>query len=131
MAPSLLRSGRIGCCVVGADRIARNGDTANKIGTYGVALAARSHRVPFYVAAPVSTIDPTCPDGAAIPIESRPPEEVTRPFGVEAAPKGVGVYNPAFDVTPADLIDAIVTDRGVLRPPYVESIARALAGRPV
>jgi methylthioribose-1-phosphate isomerase len=130
MAPSLLRSGRVGCCVVGADRIAANGDTANKIGTYGVALAARAHRVPFYVAAPVSTIDSSCPDGTAIPIESRAPEEVTRPFGIEAAPKGVGVYNPAFDVTPADLIDAIVTDRGVLRPPYAESIARALAGRP-
>jgi methylthioribose-1-phosphate isomerase len=116
MAASRLRRGDITCVLVGADRIAANGDVANKIGTYGLALAARAHGVPFYVAAPTSTFDPTTPDGASIPIEERAPEELTRWRGHAAAPTGVGVWNPAFDVTPADLVTAIITDRGVFAP---------------
>ena len=118
MAAPLLRAGRIDAVLVGADRIAANGDVANKIGTYGVALAARAAGVPFYVLAPSSTLDPACPDGAAIPIEERDPDEVRAPLGTPAAPDGVAVWNPAFDVTPAELVTAIVTDRGVFRPPY-------------
>jgi methylthioribose-1-phosphate isomerase len=116
MAASRLRRGDITCVLVGADRIAANGDVANKIGTYGLALAARAHGVPFYVAAPTSTFDPTTPDGASIPIEERAAEELTRWHGHAAAPTGVGVWNPAFDVTPADLVTAIITDRGVFAP---------------
>ncbi len=116
MAASRLRRGDITCVLVGADRIAANGDVANKIGTYGLALAARAHRVPFYVAAPTSTFDPATPDGASIPIEERAAEELTRWHGHAAAPTGVGAWNPAFDVTPADLVTAIITDRGVFAP---------------
>jgi methylthioribose-1-phosphate isomerase len=116
MAASRLRQGDITCVIVGADRIAANGDVANKIGTYGVALAARAHRVPFYVAAPTSTIDPATPDGGRIPIEQRAPDEVTGWQGHPAAPAGVGAWNPAFDVTPAELVTAIITDRGVFAP---------------
>jgi len=116
MAASRLGRGDITCVLVGADRIAANGDVANKIGTYGLALAARAHRVPFYVAAPTSTFDPATPDGASIPIEERAAEELTRWRGHAAAPTGVGVWNPAFDVTPADLVTAIITDRGVFAP---------------
>jgi methylthioribose-1-phosphate isomerase len=122
-AASLMRRGGIDLVVVGADRIAANGDVANKIGTYGVALAAAEHRIPFYVAAPLSTIDLACPSGDAIPIEERDPREVTEMAGVRIAPEGVGVMNPAFDVTPARLITGIVTDRGVARPPYDRSLA--------
>jgi methylthioribose-1-phosphate isomerase len=111
--------------IVGADRIAANGDTANKIGTYTVAVLANAHGVPFYVAAPVSTIDPATPDGAAIPIEERSAAEVTSIGGAAIAPDNVRVRHPAFDVTPARLISAIITDRGVLRAPYEEAI-RAL-----
>jgi methylthioribose-1-phosphate isomerase len=116
MAASRLRRGDVSCVMVGADRIAANGDVANKIGTYGLALAARAHDVPFYVAAPTSTIDPATPDGDHIPIEERGAEEVAGWRGLAAAPAGAAVWNPAFDVTPAHLITAIVTDRGVVAP---------------
>ena len=112
--------------IVGADRIAANGDTANKIGTYTVAVLANAHGVPFYIAAPLSTIDPACPSGEAIPIEERSAAEVVEMFGTRVAPVGVAVRHPAFDVTPARLITAIITDRGVLRPPYGESIAAVM-----
>jgi methylthioribose-1-phosphate isomerase len=123
MVASRLRLGGVGCVLVGADRIAANGDVANKIGTYPLALAARAHGVPFYVLAPTSTIDPATPDGAGIPIEERSADEVTGWRGARSAPEGVGAWNPAFDVTPAHLITAIVTDRGVLAP---RDVARAI-----
>jgi methylthioribose-1-phosphate isomerase len=113
---SRLRQGDVACALVGADRIAANGDVANKVGTYGLALAARAHGVPLYVLAPTSTIDPAVPDGASIPIELRGADEVTTWRGVRAAAAGVAVWNPAFDVTPAELVTAIVTDRGVVPP---------------
>jgi methylthioribose-1-phosphate isomerase len=116
MAAHVMKEGRVHHVIVGADRIAANGDTANKIGTYGVALLARAHGIPFYVAAPSSTFDLSLPDGSAIPIEQRDPREVTHGFGRVTAPEGVDVYNPAFDVTPADLIHAIITERGLIRP---------------
>lgn len=122
-AASLLASGRIGCVVVGADRIARNGDTANKIGTYPLALAAQAASVPFFVAAPSSTLDLRARTGAEIPIEERPAREVTHLGELRVAAEGVSVYNPAFDVTPAKLIAAIVTERGVLRAPFEPAIA--------
>jgi methylthioribose-1-phosphate isomerase len=115
--------------VVGADRIAANGDTANKIGTYTVAVLAQRHGVPFYVAAPLSTVDPRTAAGADIPIEERSADEVTRVFGTRVAPEGTETVNFAFDVTPHELIAAIITEIGVLRPPYTESLAAALAGR--
>ena len=127
-AGSLIARGEVDAAVVGADRIAANGDTANKIGTYTVAVLCARHGVPFYVAAPRSTIDPRTPDGDGIPIEERSEEEVTSVFGTRVAPIGTRARNPAFDVTPAELIAAIVTEVGVLRPPFTESIARALAG---
>lgn len=114
--------------IVGADRIAANGDTANKIGTYPLALLAREHGVPFWVAAPFSTIDLSVTTGAGIPIEQRSPDEVTAPRGVRIAPEGVDALNPAFDVTPNALIAAIVTDRGVATPPYVGSLRRLARG---
>lgn len=117
-AASLLSSGKIASVFVGADRIAANGDVANKVGTLGLAILARRAGVPFYVVAPSSTIDATIPDGAHIPIEHRSDDEVIRFGGIATAPSGVDAYNPAFDVTPADLVDAIVTERGVHRPPY-------------
>jgi methylthioribose-1-phosphate isomerase len=123
MAASRLRRGDVTCVLVGADRIAANGDVANKIGTYGVALAARAAGVPFYVAAPSSTIDPATPTGAAIPIEERSAGEVSGWRGHQAAPTGVAVWNPAFDVTPAELVTAIITDRGVMAP---ADVARGL-----
>jgi methylthioribose-1-phosphate isomerase len=118
MAAQVMREGRVSIVFVGADRIAANGDTANKIGTYGVAVLARAHRIPFYVLAPTSTVDPDTPDGAAIPIEQRSPEEITAGFGRVTAPAGIKVYAPAFDVTPVDLITGFVTEHGVTpRPP--------------
>ncbi|MFL5427838.1 MAG: S-methyl-5-thioribose-1-phosphate isomerase [Myxococcales bacterium] len=126
-AASLLASGRIGCVVVGADRIARNGDTANKIGTYPLALAAQAASVPFFVAAPTSTVDLRARDGQDIPIEERSPEEVTHLAGTRVAAEGASVFNPAFDVTPARLVAAIVTERGVARPPYEEALSRLVA----
>ncbi len=125
-AASLLKSGRIGCVVVGADRIARNGDTANKVGTYPLALAAQAASVPFFVAAPTSTVDLRAESGARIPIEERPPSEVTHVGGSRIAAEGVQVFNPAFDVTPATYIAAIVTERGVARPPYDRSLPALL-----
>src|SRR5262249_29085955 len=112
MAAQVMREGRVRVVIVGADRIAANGDTANKIGTYGVAVLARAHAIPFYVAAPSSTFDRALPDGDGIPIEQRDPREVTHGFGRQTAPDGVEVYNPAFDVTPHTLITGIVTERG-------------------
>jgi len=116
MAASRLRRGDVTCVIVGADRIAANGDVANKIGTYGLALAARAHNVPFYVAAPSSTIDPATPDGAHIPIEERRDEEVAGWRGHPAAPPEAKIWNPAFDVTPAELVTAIITDQGIVAP---------------
>jgi methylthioribose-1-phosphate isomerase len=124
MAGYFLKSGRIGCVLVGADRIAANGDVANKIGTYSVAVLAKENSVPFYVAAPVSTLDLTLASGDDIPIEQRSPAEVTHLFGVPVAPEGVAVENPAFDVTPHRYVSAIITERGVARPPYTESLRR-------
>ncbi len=124
MAASLMLRGRIQAVVVGADRIAANGDVANKIGTYSVAISAWEHGIPFYVAAPWSTIDLGTASGDAIPIEERPAAEVTHHGGKQLTPAGVGVCNPAFDVTPARYVTAIVTERGVLRAPYGEALAR-------
>lgn len=124
MSASLMRAGRVDAAIVGADRIAANGDAANKIGTYGAAVIARAHGVPFYVAAPLSTVDFALPDGSGIPIEERDETEVTHANGVRLAPEGVPVYNPAFDVTPAEYITAIITERGVVRPPFAENLAR-------
>ena len=126
MAGHFLKSGRIGCVVVGADRIAANGDVANKIGTYSLAVLAKENGIPFYVAAPVSTLDLTLDSGDRIPIEQRSAAEVTHVFGVAVAPEGVSVQNPAFDVTPNRYVTAIITERGVARAPYGESL-RALA----
>ena len=119
-----MRHGKVDLVVVGADRIAANGDTANKIGTYGVAVLAREHGVPFYVAAPLSTIDLDTPDGSGIPIEERSAKEVTHVGGTQVAPDGAQVWNPAFDVTPHKLIAGIITERGICRPPYTESLKR-------
>jgi methylthioribose-1-phosphate isomerase len=118
MAASLMREHGVDLCIVGADRIAANGDVANKIGTYGLAITAKHHGVPFVVAAPTSTLDPETATGDEIVIEQRSPEEVVQLAGAATAPSGVCVYNPAFDVTPAALVSAIVTDQGVFRPPY-------------
>jgi methylthioribose-1-phosphate isomerase len=124
MAASLMRAGHIQAVVVGADRIAANGDVANKIGTYNVAILSREHGIPFYVAAPWSTIDLATATGDAIPIEERPAVEVTHHGGKQLTPNGVGIRNPAFDVTPAKYVTAIITERGVLRAPYAESLKR-------
>ncbi len=129
MAGHFLKSGRIGCVVVGADRIAANGDVANKIGTYSVAVLAKENGVPFYVAAPISTLDLTLASGDRIPIEQRAAAEVTHVFGHPIAPAGTPVENPAFDVTPARYVTAIITERGVARAPYEESL-RALSSAP-
>jgi methylthioribose-1-phosphate isomerase len=122
MAGHFLKSGRIGCVVVGADRIAANGDVANKIGTYSVAVLAKENNIPFYVAAPISTLDLSLPSGDDIPIEERSPKEVTHFQGVHIAPEGIQVANPAFDVTPNRYISAIITERGVARAPYGEAL---------
>ena len=124
MAGHFLHSGRIGCVVVGADRIAANGDVANKIGTYSIAVLAKENSVPFYVAAPISTLDLSLTNGDQIPIEQRAAEEVTHVQGVPVAPDGTTVENPAFDVTPNRYVTAIVTERGVAIPPYVESLRK-------
>jgi methylthioribose-1-phosphate isomerase len=118
MAASLMQRGSIDLCIVGADRIAANGDFANKIGTYALAIVAKHHGIPFYVAAPTSTIDPAVPDGDAIVIEQRGADEVRRSFGNLIAPEAAAIYNPAFDVTPGELVSAFVTDRGIIRAPY-------------
>lgn len=118
MAGEVMKEGKIDKVIVGADRIARNGDTANKIGTYSLAILAAHHHIPFFVAAPTSTFDLSLAQGRQIPIEERKPEEITSWFGKRVAPQGVKVYNPAFDVTPARFITAIITERGIIRPPY-------------
>jgi S-methyl-5-thioribose-1-phosphate isomerase len=127
MAAQVMREGRVHAAVVGADRIAANGDAANKIGTYGVAILARYHGIPFYVAAPSSTFDLTIQSGAEIPIEQRSAAEITHGFGRRTAPDGIGVYNPAFDVTPAELITGIITERGIISP-VTESEVRRMMG---
>jgi methylthioribose-1-phosphate isomerase len=127
MAAQVMKEGRVQLVVVGADRIAANGDTANKIGTYGVALLAQAHSIPFYVAAPSSTFDLELPDGNAIPIEQRDGREVTHGFGRQTAPEGIKVYNPAFDVTPARLIAGIVTEKGIIQPVTQERIRAVVA----
>jgi methylthioribose-1-phosphate isomerase len=124
MAGHFLKSGRIGCVIVGADRVAANGDVANKIGTYAVAVLAKENNVPFYVAAPVSTLDLSLPSGDRIPIEERAAKEVTHLNGASIAPEGIKVANPAFDVTPHRYVSAIITERGVAREPYTDSLRR-------
>jgi methylthioribose-1-phosphate isomerase len=124
MSGTIMRAGKIGAVVVGADRIAANGDTANKVGTYTVAILAKEHGIPFYVAAPFSTVDLKTPDGSKIPIEQRSSTEVTHMAGKRIAPEGVKVENPAFDVTPAKYITAIITERGVAKAPFEESLGR-------
>ncbi|MCU0722634.1 MAG: S-methyl-5-thioribose-1-phosphate isomerase [Planctomycetes bacterium] len=130
-AASVMRAGRIQMAVVGADRIASNGDTANKVGTYGVAVLARTHGIPFYVAAPSSTFDLSIPDGAAIPIEERSPEEVLGFQGVRTAPAGTRAFNPAFDVTPARWITGIITEHGIIEAPDAEKIRRTIRAKGV
>ncbi len=127
MAGTMMRQGKIGAIVVGADRIAANGDVANKIGTYMVAVLAKENGIPFYVAAPISTVDMACPDGTRIPIEQRNSREVSHIAGKQMVPDGVAIENPAFDVTPAKYVAAIITERGIARAPYDESL-RKLAG---
>jgi methylthioribose-1-phosphate isomerase len=126
MAAQVMREGRIQAVVTGADRIAANGDSANKIGTYGVAVLANAHEIPFYIAAPSSTFDLSIADGDQIPIEQRDPREITHGFGRQTAPDGVKVYNPAFDVTPARLIRGLICERGVIEPVTTERIAAVL-----
>jgi methylthioribose-1-phosphate isomerase len=126
MAGHFMKSGRIGCVVVGADRIAANGDVANKVGTYSVAVLAKENNVPFFVAAPISTLDLTLASGDLIPIEQRPASEVTHVFGNAVAPPGTEVENPAFDVTPARYVSAIITEKGVARAPYEESLKKLI-----
>ena len=128
MAGSLLSSGRVDCVIVGTDRTAANGDVANKIGTYPLAVLARRHNVPFYVAAPLSSIDLDCASGAQIPIEQRSPKEISEFAGKQVTPKGVGIFNPAFDVTPAELVTAIITERGIAYPPYLKSLSELKRG---
>ncbi len=130
MSAALMQKGKVDLVVVGADRIAANGDTANKIGTYGVAVLAREHNIPFYVAAPLSTVDLNTADGDGIPIEERSAREVTHVGGSQLTPEGALVWNPAFDVTPHRFIAGIITERGIFRPPYVESLKRAFEVEP-
>jgi len=127
MAGAMMKQGKIAAIVVGADRIAANGDVANKIGTYTVAILANAHGIPFYVAAPISTVDLACPDGSRIPIEQRNGKEVTHIAGKQMVPTGVEVENPAFDVTPAKYVAAIITERGIARAPYEDSLRRLAA----
>ncbi|MFL6443836.1 MAG: S-methyl-5-thioribose-1-phosphate isomerase [Candidatus Sulfotelmatobacter sp.] len=127
MAGAMMKQGKIAAIVVGADRIAANGDVANKIGTYTVAVLAKEHNIPFYVAAPISTVDLECPDGSKIPIEQRNGKEVTHIAGKQMVPDGVGVENPAFDVTPAKYVAAIITERGIAKAPYAESLRQLAA----
>lgn len=124
MAGHVMSKGWVQAVIVGTDRVAANGDVANKIGTYSVAVLAKAHNIPFYVACPLSTIDLSTPTGADIPIEERHPDEVTIGFGRRTAPEGVAVYNPAFDVTPNELVTAIITEKGIVRAPYAESLKK-------
>jgi methylthioribose-1-phosphate isomerase len=127
MAAQVMREGKVQAVIVGADRITANGDTANKIGTYSVAVLAHAHNIPFYVAAPTSTFDLSLEGGDQIPIEQRSSTEITHGFGKQTAPDGIDVYNPAFDVTPARLIKAIITERGIIEPVSREMIAKTVA----
>jgi methylthioribose-1-phosphate isomerase len=127
MAGYVMAQGRVDAVIAGADRIAANGDGANKIGTYSLAVLAHAHHIPFYFVAPTSTIDLATPSGAHIPIEERNPAEVTTCGGARVAPEGIAVANPAFDVTPARLVTAIVTEHGVVYPPFEEHLARVVA----
>src|SRR5579871_1363145 len=127
MAGAMMKQGKIGAVVVGADRIAANGDVANKIGTYTVAVLAKEHSIPFYVAAPISTVDLACPDGSKIPIEQRNEKEVTHIAGRQMVPNGVAVENPAFDVTPAKYVAAIITEKGIAKPPFDNSLRKLAA----
>jgi len=129
VAASLMRAGKVNVVIAGADRIAANGDTANKIGTYSLAVLAKHHGIPFYIAAPSSTLDPTLHTGDLIPIEERDAEELTHIEGVAVGPAGCCVHNPAFDVTPGDLITGIITEKGIARPPYRFAAEEALAAR--
>jgi methylthioribose-1-phosphate isomerase len=124
VAAFLMQQRKIDLVITGSDRIAVNGDAANKIGTYGIAVLAKHHGIPFYIAVPTSTIDPTLPSGDLIPIEERHAEEVTNGFGKRTAPENVKVYSPAFDITPASFITTIITDRGIFYPPYRLSQAK-------
>jgi methylthioribose-1-phosphate isomerase len=130
MAGHMMQRGRVSCVIVGTDRTAANGDVANKIGTYVHAVLAHRHSIPFYVAAPISSIDLACPSGDRIPIELRPPREVTHVFDRQIAPSGVRVFNPAFDVTPSELVTAIVTERGIARQPLARTLPKLVSGRP-
>jgi methylthioribose-1-phosphate isomerase len=129
MAASLMKDGKVDAIIVGADRIAANGDTANKIGTYSLAVLAKAHQIPFYIAAPTSTFDLTIADGAGIPIEQRDPAEVTHPRGLALTRRDFPVFNPSFDVTPGNLIAGIVCEKGVCRAPYRSSLRKALKSR--
>jgi methylthioribose-1-phosphate isomerase len=129
MAGHVMKSGKVNAVVVGADRIAANGDAANKIGTYMVAVLARKHEIPFYVAAPISTLDLSLKTGEEIPIEERDGREITHIGANQLGPEGVNVQNPAFDVTPSDLITAIITDKGVARAPYLNSLRELAANK--
>jgi methylthioribose-1-phosphate isomerase len=129
MAATVMARGLIDAVIVGADRIAANGDTANKIGTYGVALLAKAHGIPFYVAAPDSTFDLKIKTGKEIPIEERDSREITHGFGKQTAPDGVKVFNPSFDVTPCNLISSFITNKGIIEPPYSDNIAAVLRGK--
>jgi methylthioribose-1-phosphate isomerase len=129
MAAHFMGRGEVDCIIVGADRIVANGDVANKIGTYGLAVLARAHAIPFYVAAPTSTIDMSLESGDDIPIEQRDPEEVTHLAGQPLAPEGVRAAHPAFDVTPHDLVTAIITERGIVEPPFEENLRRVMQDR--
>lgn len=128
MAAQVMKEGRISAVITGADRIAANGDSANKIGTYGVAVLAKAHGIPFYIAAPISTFDLSLPTGEGIPIEQRDPVEIINGMGKQTAPDKVQVYNPAFDVTPAELIAGIITEKGVISPVTPENVAQVVAG---
>ncbi|PQO33878.1 S-methyl-5-thioribose-1-phosphate isomerase [Blastopirellula marina] len=128
MAAQVMKEGRISAVITGADRIAANGDSANKIGTYGVAVLAKAHGIPFYIAAPISTFDLSLPTGDGIPIEQRDPVEIIHGMGKQTAPENVQVYNPAFDVTPAELIAGIITEKGVISPVTPENVAQVVAG---
>jgi methylthioribose-1-phosphate isomerase len=124
MAGHFMKEGLIDCIIVGADRIAANGDTANKIGTYSLSILAKENNIPFYIAAPISTIDFSIESGDKIPIEERKSEEITHIKGIPIAPKGIQVRNPAFDVTPSKYITAIITEKGVIYPPYFLNLSR-------
>ena len=126
MAAQVMKEGKINMVIVGADRIAANGDSANKIGTYGLSVLAHAHKIPFYVAAPSSTFDLSIEDGSGIPIEQRNPKEITAPFGKQVAPTGVSVYNPAFDVSPAHLISGIITEKSLITPVNAKNIKNSL-----